>query len=195
MRKTEITKRHIIEKSAVVFNKKGFFGTHMSDLTRATGLTKGSIYGNFKDKDEVALQAFRYSSSRLTNSLAGRFTPEMTSAQQLNSIFDFYLGEHKRMFAEGGCPIMNTAVDSDDGNPRLRREVKKFVRNWIAHFTSIIAEGIREGVLRETDPESLAIRLIVNIEGGIMLAQLLQDSTVLEKIIADLKAEIHGLTL
>jgi len=33
-------------------------GTSLSDMTDATGLTKGSIYGNFNSKDEVALAAF-----------------------------------------------------------------------------------------------------------------------------------------
>jgi TetR/AcrR family transcriptional repressor of nem operon len=32
----------------------------MSDLTAATGLTKGSIYGNFKDKNDVAVHAFQH---------------------------------------------------------------------------------------------------------------------------------------
>jgi TetR/AcrR family transcriptional repressor of nem operon len=37
---------------------KGYSGTSMSDITAATGLTKGSIYGNFENKDEVAIAAF-----------------------------------------------------------------------------------------------------------------------------------------
>jgi AcrR family transcriptional regulator len=38
---------------------KGYAGTSMYDLTEATGLTKGSIYGNFENKDDVALAGFR----------------------------------------------------------------------------------------------------------------------------------------
>jgi len=50
MKKSENTRKYIIEKVAPVFNKKGFTGTYLSDMEKATGLTKGSIYGNFKDK-------------------------------------------------------------------------------------------------------------------------------------------------
>ena len=58
MSKAEKTRQFIIEKTAPIFNKKGFAGTSLSDMTEATGLTKGSIYGNFADKDEVAMAAF-----------------------------------------------------------------------------------------------------------------------------------------
>src|ERR1700733_7017871 len=60
MSKAAQTRQFIIEKAAPVFNKKGYAGTSLSDMTEATGLTKGSIYGNFADKDEVALACFDY---------------------------------------------------------------------------------------------------------------------------------------
>jgi AcrR family transcriptional regulator len=61
MSKSERTKNYIIEKAAPIFNTKGFAGTSLSDLTEATGLTKGSIYGNFENKEEIAIQVFKYS--------------------------------------------------------------------------------------------------------------------------------------
>ncbi len=60
MSKAEETRAYIIEKTAHIFNKKGFEGTSLSDMTSATGLTKGSIYGNFANKDEVALEVFDF---------------------------------------------------------------------------------------------------------------------------------------
>ena len=56
--KSSRTKQFIIEKTAPVFNAKGYAGTSINDLMIATGLTKGNIYGNFENKDEVALAAF-----------------------------------------------------------------------------------------------------------------------------------------
>jgi AcrR family transcriptional regulator len=50
--KSELTSEFIIKTVASVFNKKGYSGTSMADITNATGLTKGAIYGNFKDKND-----------------------------------------------------------------------------------------------------------------------------------------------
>ncbi len=65
MTKAEQTRAFIIEKTAPLFNKKGFEGTSLSDMTTATGLTKGSIYGNFSNKDEVALEVFDYNLQKI----------------------------------------------------------------------------------------------------------------------------------
>ena len=58
--KSEKTKAHILEKVRPIFNKNGYFGTSLSDITKATGLTKGAIYGNFKNKEDLALASFNY---------------------------------------------------------------------------------------------------------------------------------------
>jgi len=60
MTKSERTKQHIISATAPIFNKKGYAGTSIADLTKATKLTSGSIYFNFENKEEVALAAFDY---------------------------------------------------------------------------------------------------------------------------------------
>ncbi len=60
MNKAERTKQFIIEQTASIFNKKGYAGTSLQDITAATSLTKGSIYGNFGGKDDVALAVFDY---------------------------------------------------------------------------------------------------------------------------------------
>ena len=47
-KKSAFTKQYIIETVAPVFIKYGYAGTSLSDITKATGLTKGAIYGNFR---------------------------------------------------------------------------------------------------------------------------------------------------
>ncbi len=67
MKKAERTKLMIIEKVAETFNKQGYYATSLNDLIKITGLSKGSIYGNFKNKEEVAVEAFRYNIRKLTD--------------------------------------------------------------------------------------------------------------------------------
>ena len=51
--KAEETKKFIVEKAAPIFNKKGFAATSMNDILDVTGLSKGCVYGNFENKDEI----------------------------------------------------------------------------------------------------------------------------------------------
>ena len=90
MSKAKRTKWYIIEKTSETFNKKGFIGTSMSDLTKATGLTKGSIYGNFTNKEEVAITAFNHNYQNLIKRFSSNLNKESTSKGKLLAFLATY---------------------------------------------------------------------------------------------------------
>ena len=53
------TSEIILNKVAPIFNKQGYVGTSLTDITKATGLTKGAIYCNFSNKEDLALKSFQ----------------------------------------------------------------------------------------------------------------------------------------
>jgi len=141
MIRSEKTRQLIIKKTASIFNKKGYTGTYLSDLTNATGLTKGSIYGNFKDKNEVALEAFRYNYKFQTEQVLFKIEKENNSANKLLAFLNHYKTEFKPIFNNGGCAILNTAVDADNGNDLLNKEVIKTIHNWHQKINLILANN------------------------------------------------------
>ena len=90
MTKAEKTRQFIIEKTAPLFNTKGFEGTSLSDLEKITGLTKGSIYGNFKDKEEIAIAVFQYSMSKVRDIVHNRLIKYNTAKDKLIALITFY---------------------------------------------------------------------------------------------------------
>ena len=87
--KAERTTAYIIETVAPIFNKHGYVGTSMSDLTDATGLTKGAIYGNFENKEALALAAFQYNSTKLLEAIAKCLAIEGGTLKKISSLTDF----------------------------------------------------------------------------------------------------------
>jgi len=66
----------------------------------------------------------------------------------------------------GGCPLLNTAIDADDGNPLLRERARKALREWRDLLISIIDTGIKQKeIKRSADAEKLAT-LIISFLGG-----------------------------
>src|SRR5471030_423658 len=106
--KSERTRQFIIETTAGIFNTKGYEGTSMSDITAATGLTKGSIYGNFENKEEVALAVFDYNMEKLRKVIVLRIAQSYSYQQKLMVYAQIYRDFQKDGFPEGGCPILNT---------------------------------------------------------------------------------------
>jgi TetR/AcrR family transcriptional regulator, transcriptional repressor for nem operon len=173
MGKAERTKQFIVEKTAHLFNTKGFAGTSLNDITEATGLTKGSVYGNFANKDEVALAVFDYNYSCVLNIIKKEMDTRNTAIEKLLVYIDVYDNFLQNPFPIGGCPILNTAVESDDTHPALKLKAAKAILDWKNNIEHIIKQGKIDKELRQdVSAENVALTIIASIEGSIMLTKL-----------------------
>src|SRR6218665_3256375 len=129
MSKAEKTREYIIEKAAPIFNMKGYAGTSLQDLTRATGLTKGSIYGNFKNKDEVAVAVYEHSITLLDQRISAFLEPRHSMLDKLLGIADYYRQNWKQIFERGGCPVQNASVEADDNLGVLKKPVQNSIKS------------------------------------------------------------------
>ncbi len=176
LNKSEKTKQFIIEKAAVVFNKKGYAGTSMSELTSEIRLTKGAIYGNFKNKDEIALAAFDYNTGKLIKKLIFFIEQKNSAIEKLFAFSDFFIKIYDESSLNGGCPILNTAVDSGDTHPELKKRVNKVITGWNKILISIINEGKKNNEIHEpVKAQKYASIFISLIEGGNMLSKTMGD--------------------
>jgi len=176
MSKAEKTRQFIIEQTAEIFNKKGYAGTSLSDITSATGLTKGSIYGNFSNKDEVAQEVYRYNAKRLQSNFNNELNDAMTTREKLFAIVDVYRKTWDTNSSRGGCPHLNTAVESDDTMPFLKTEVIGNFQKWANLFIKILEEGkTKDEIIESAGSSQYAYQFIALIEGGILLSKTLDN--------------------
>lgn len=195
--KAEKTTQFIIEQVAPIFNKKGYVGTSLSDLTEATGLTKGSIYGNFKNKDGVAVEALKYNLSIITDSFFQEISD--SSISPLDRLLTLAKTYHKRydtIVAMGGCPIVNTAVDADDTHPQLKKMAQNIVLRIESALVSVIEEGMSKGQIKPgVEPKKIAQVMISLVEGGFMMAKLLDKKEYFENSLERLDEIIKRLKI
>jgi AcrR family transcriptional regulator len=179
--KSERTRQFIIEKTAPVFNAKGFAGTSLTDLTSATGLTKGSIYGNFANKDEVALAAFDFNFNQVTQYIKTRILATDQAIERLLVYPRVYRNFLDIPFLQPGCPILNTATEADDTHPQLREKAGSALAFWKKSIENQVKRGIaRSEIKSDTSPAQIAIIMIALIEGAILQAKLSGKSTELK---------------
>jgi len=169
--KSERTRAYIIERTAEVFNTKGYAGTSLTDLTEATRLTKGSIYGNFENKEEVALAVFDYNYEKVFSIISAEMNKQYTWKDRLLVYYHVYSEQQKYPFPVGGCPLLNTATEADDTHPALRKKVADALNAWRGNLITIVRKGKAAGEFHpDTDEEQLAITIMAAIEGAIMIA-------------------------
>ena len=169
MTKGDETRQRIIAAAAPIFNKQGYAGSALSDIMAATGLEKGGIYRHFESKEEIAAEAFDYA---WTIAMALR-------RQGMEDVADHVdrLKKHIAAFVfgssiPGGCPLLNTGVDSDNGNPILRERVQKALRGWQKMLRTTLTDGIAAGTVRkDVDVDKVARLIISGLEGGMLMSR------------------------
>ena len=194
MSKAARTREFIIEKTAPIFNTKGYAGTSLNDMTDATGLTKGSIYGNFTNKDEVALAAFEHNLQKVDQIIRQEMTKHTTIKDKLLVYANVYENFLKYPFPVGGCPILNTAIEADDTHPELKKVAAEAINNWKDKITYLIQKGIDSQEFKATvDAEQIALTMIAMIEGGIMITKLTGKLNYRKLVMESVEKMIHDL--
>ncbi|WP_400079367.1 TetR/AcrR family transcriptional regulator [Winogradskyella sp. R77965] len=174
--KSELTSNYILETVAPIFNKNGYAATSMSDLTSATGLTKGAIYGNFKNKEELAIAAFKHNVKKLMSLIAEYLTRSESPIQKLYLISDFYRDYYKLSKSYGGCPVLNIGVDANNQNSELLAKVRIVIERIQDQVATIIEDGIEAGeISTEINAMQYAKRIDTMIQGAIFMTYTLDD--------------------
>lgn len=195
MRKAEKTRKHIVEVAASIFNKKGFAGTSLSDLTEAIGLTKGSIYGNFASKEEVAVEAFQFAVEKMRSELTAAAKAKKSPIEQLFGIIDYMSTYVLNPPVPGGCILLNTAVEADDNNPVMKERVATELKKMVENITRLLkkAEASGEIVLRGRDVRTIAYALFCALEGGVMMSRVQHSTKPMQEVSNFWKSYINSL--
>ncbi len=192
--KGEKTRRRIVEKAAVVFNTKGYFGSSMGDLMREIGLEKGGIYNHFASKEELALEAFDYAAGTMQERFQAALEGKEGALERLFAIVDVLGGLAEDPPVEGGCPVLNTAVASDDAHMELKDRAREAMSGWLRLIGSIVKEGVRNGELRPgKNPRETASVVVATLEGAVMLSRLYDDPTYMKRSVDHLKEHLRSL--
>jgi TetR/AcrR family transcriptional regulator, transcriptional repressor for nem operon len=172
MRKGEQTRREIIRKAAPIFNQRGYDGAALSDLMRVTGLEKGGIYRHFSSKQQLAAEAFDYA-WKLAMDARFEGTQDIANTVDRLKLFVRNFRDRRAGLVPGGCPLLNTAIDSDDGHPQLRRKARQALDYWLDQLQSVVKEGKRKGEVHSAiDSGDLAVLIVSTLEGGLMVTRL-----------------------
>src|ERR1700675_4056030 len=172
VRKGEQTRQEIIRKAAPIFNQKGYDGAALSDLMRATGLEKGGIYRHFGSKQELAGDAFDHAWKIAMDTRFEGTEQIANTVDRLKQIVRNFR-DRRTGLVPGGCPLLNTAIDCDDGNPKLRAKARKALSSWLDRMQSIADDGQRRGEIRsDVDSAKLATLIASTLEGSGMLGRL-----------------------
>lgn len=178
MTKGTNTREKIIEQAATLFNTKGYSASSINDVMEATGLKKGGIYNHFESKDDLACKAFDYAVKIAGQKLLSRVEACENARDRLFAVIDHFQSLPDNPALPGGCPLMNTAIESDDGYPLMQKKVQKAFDRFQQMVEKLAAEAIEQKQIdTNLKPEEIAIFMISTLEGALMLSKVQNTNT------------------
>jgi TetR/AcrR family transcriptional regulator, transcriptional repressor for nem operon len=181
MTKGEQTRQKIVAAAAPIFNQRGYEGSTLADLMAATGLKKGGIYRHFSSKEELAAEVFDYTWNAARELRMLHVDEAASGIGKLKQYIANFV--ESRPPVGGGCPILNTAVDADDGNPVLRERVAKALRAWSKRLQTIVKDAVTAGETRPgVDPKTVATLVIAALEGALMISRIERNLDALRRV-------------
>ena len=190
--KAERTTKYIIETVAPIFNKHGYVGTSMSHLTEATGLTKGAIYGNFENKEALALAAFEYNRNIILQKVDDLFGIEGTALEKINTLINFYRQYDVFTLSMGGCPILNIGVDAQHNNDLLAAANKETIKEIEGKIALVLENGVNANEIKiPVPPLQFAKQLYTILQGAVAMGTMTRDRKYLMNTMAYLEQLVN----
>lgn len=181
MGKAELTSEYILKVVAPYFNKHGYHATSMSDITRITGLTKGAIYGNFANKENLALEAFRYNVRKVINEIAKAIEAKKTAPEKLFAVTSFYRRYIDYTKEMGGCPIVRVGLDSMNNNDLLAQKVQRISIKLKSSLVDIVEQGKAKGEIKDSVSSSKFVNILFSmIDGAILNTSILANQELVD---------------
>ena len=186
MTKGEETRRKIVAAAAPIFNQNGYEGSSLTDLMEATGLKKGGIYRHFASKEELAAEAFDYTWDAAWKARMVHLDEQANGVAKLKQLISNFI-EYKSPVA-GGCPVLNTAIDADNGNPVLLARVSKALQSWKAKLQKIVKQAAERGEIQAgVDARAVATLIVATLEGALMMSRIEGSDASLRQVQAHLE--------
>jgi TetR/AcrR family transcriptional repressor of nem operon len=149
------------------FWERGYAATSVDDLTAATGLGKGSLYGAFGDKHSLYLRALDdYISSSLDDVRASLREPSLSAYERLAG---HLRAQAKALVADKsrrGCLMAKSAAELGATDGEVENKVQRAYATWRDELVACINEAQRDGTVDpKQNPQALASTLLAFMRG------------------------------
>lgn len=170
---------------AEVFREYGYEGASLALITKATGLGKGSLYHFFPNGKEEMVQAVLADIHQwFEESIYSHLRDGDDADKAINLMLDetlVYFKSGRRVCLVGSLAVGNT-------RDRFPQAIRGYFVAWIEALRSTLIRQGRDAALAQ----SLSEEAVLSIQGAIVLSRALDDPSVFQRAIEELRNNLAG---
>jgi len=161
----------------------------MANILEATKLSKGCIYGHFRNKEEIMVAAFSYLMHLLFKDQEKVIqNPSLSMVEKLYLIIRFYENNLMKSSLNGNNPLIKSANERMSRIPALDAMVKTTYEEWEIKLSDIIKLGSNNGEFKtDIDSNYFAGLFISILEGASLLTAVHKNPRYLDFAVNEVK--------
>lgn len=158
------TRRRILDTAASSFADRGYVGTSLNELIKATGLAKGGFYFHFASKEALALACLQDRQEQWIGKVMGAAMQHDRAVDQLSSI-PFTLCDVYEQDPSFRC-VGKLSMELMENFPELAPQVRPAMTAWVRLTSELIRRAQSEGDVRpELDADTVAEVAVAGVVG------------------------------
>ena len=189
------TRQNIIEKTLQLFCIKGYYNTSINDILKATGLTKGGLYGHFSSKEEIWYAVY---DEALTIWRQVIFKGIQSNSSPLERIEALIRNDIKNKLGndvfEGGCFFHSMLVELSGQSDKMSRHIQAGFMQLAGLLCAWLEQADQQKMLKQgLNFKEIANYIIISLNGAAALYASSRDPAVLDHTFSQLRFYIRQL--
>jgi TetR/AcrR family transcriptional repressor of nem operon len=107
----QFNKEKVLEVASSIFHQKGYNGTSIDEILKATGLSRSSLYDSFKDKHTLYLQALDFYKNAEKQNFENVNQKKLNGLQKIELLFKEVVNHLVNHPEDNGCLMVNAAAE------------------------------------------------------------------------------------
>ncbi len=191
----------LVDSALAAFWKTGYHIVSMGDLVRETGVSRGGIYSDFTNKQDLFLACLdRYQETVVTPVFAPVEAPD-AGLDAIRLYLETLVSRFEASDEPGiGCLVANTLAQIEPEDTQIRARLDTHSRRLTAGFRTVFSrENQASGTLSNADIDDLADFTMISVQGLWSYSRATTDAKLLrqyaETLMSLLVARVHGGTM
>ncbi len=158
--------QQVLHEAMQLFWLKGYANTSIKDLTQVTGLQPGSLYGAFKNKQGLFIEALDNYFDNVYSEVSRILLSEEDGLKRIRQFFEYVIRQMENDEATKSCLMVNTLLELPANDEIISQKLNIMFARIEALFNQVLIDAQKNGTLAaEAGPESMAKMLMSNLMG------------------------------
>jgi len=180
----QFDRNYVLQEAANIFKQKGYNGTSIDDILKATGLSRSSLYDSFQDKHNLYLQSLEIYKQKENEAYQTVDHKVLNGIEKIELVFHEVVNHLISNPNDNGCLMVNAAAEMSKQCDKTSQVICNNKDDVQGLFHNWIEDAQKKGLVKLKKPVEFYGPFLFNTLCGLkVLSQSGADKTELDNVV------------